>query len=48
VIACESEIGWRERVDNRGTRVVLFMTDNEFHYAGDGRVRQSGWGNLVA
>ena len=26
------------RVDNRGTRVVLFMTDNDFHYAGEGRV----------
>ena len=38
VIACEREVGWRMRIDNRGTRVVLFMTDNDFHYAGEGRV----------
>ncbi len=38
MIACEDVIGWRERVNNRGTRVILFMTDNDFHFAGDGRV----------
>ena len=48
VIACEQEVGWRERVDNRGTRVVLFMTDNDFHYAGEGRVSVGVWNMGVA
>ncbi len=38
VITCEEIIGWRERVNGVGTRVVLFMTDQEFHFAGEGRV----------
>lgn len=38
VISCEDIIGWRPRVNGVGSRVVLFMTDAEFHYAGEGRV----------
>eukprot|EP00731_Ephydatia_muelleri_P036407 Em0250g1a len=43
VLACEQELGWRNRsVDGteRGLqRVVLLITDNQPHLAGDGRVR---------
>ena len=38
VITCEDIIGWRPRENGIGTRVILFMTDQEFHYAGEGRV----------
>ena len=40
VITCEEIIGWRGRENGIGTRVVLFMTDQEFHFAGEGRVRR--------
>ncbi|XP_048754285.1 integrin beta-1-B-like isoform X2 [Ostrea edulis] len=33
-VACESEIGWR----NRSRRMLLFSTDAGFHYAGDGKL----------
>uniref|UniRef100_K1QUZ5 Integrin beta n=1 Tax=Magallana gigas TaxID=29159 RepID=K1QUZ5_MAGGI len=33
-IACETEIGWR----NRSRRMLLFSTDAGFHYAGDGKL----------
>lgn len=42
VVACEKIIGWRNRSasgpDRGQTRVVLFMTDNGFHYAGEGQL----------
>ena len=42
VVTCEDIIGWRSRSatgDQRGlTRVVLFLTDDQFHYSGEGRV----------
>ena len=42
VVSCESVIGWRSRTADgmeRGqTRVVLFLTDDQFHYSGEGRV----------
>ena len=46
VIACEKIIGWRNRsatgMERGRTRVVLFMTDDAFHYAGEGQVSISG------
>ncbi|XP_061186067.1 integrin beta-1-A-like isoform X2 [Saccostrea echinata] len=33
-VACESQIGWR----NRSRRMLLFSTDAGFHYAGDGKL----------
>ena len=43
MVACEEIIGWRDREasgrDKGLTRVVLFMTDDAFHYAGEGQVR---------
>ncbi|XP_078322217.1 integrin beta-1-A-like isoform X1 [Crassostrea virginica] len=33
-VACEKEIGWR----NRSRRMLLFSTDAGFHYAGDGKL----------
>lgn len=43
VVACEDIIGWRDRgatgMDRGLTRIVLFMTDEGFHYAGEGQVR---------
>ena len=39
VITCEEIIGWRERTGGIGSRVILYMTDEEFHIAGEGRVR---------
>ena len=42
VVSCKSVIGWRSRTADgmeRGlTRVVLFLTDDQFHYSGEGRV----------
>ena len=42
VVSCEEIIGWRSRSatgPERGlTRVVLFLTDDQFHYSGEGRV----------
>ena len=42
VITCEDIIGWRSRTglgDDRGlTRVILYITDDHFHYAGEGQV----------
>ena len=42
VISCENIIGWRSRdatgIDRGLTRVVLFLTDEQFHYSGEGRV----------
>ena len=42
VVSCESIIGWRSRgadgMDRGQTRVVLFLTDEQFHYSGEGRV----------
>jgi len=42
VVTCEEVIGWRARSatgDDRGlTRVVLFLTDDQFHYSGEGRL----------
>ena len=39
MITCEDIIGWRPRgPGGAGTRLVLFMTDEEYHYAGEGRV----------
>ena len=41
-MACEDIIGWRDRgatgMDKGLTRVVLFLTDEGFHYAGEGQV----------
>lgn len=37
-ITCQDIIGWRPRVDGIGTRLVLFMTDEEYHFAGEGRL----------
>lgn len=34
VIACKEEIGWR----NNSRRIVAFLTDNDFHVAGDGKL----------
>lgn len=34
VIVCHEEIGWR----NQSHRIVVFSTDAEFHYAGDGKL----------
>ena len=48
VLACEQELGWRNRsVDGpeRGLqRLVLLITDNQPHLAGDGRVRSCVFG----
>ncbi|XP_022307224.2 integrin beta-PS-like [Crassostrea virginica] len=33
-LACESQIGWRDR----SRRMLLFSTDSGFHYAGDGKL----------
>ena len=38
-IVCESIVGWRERVDGIGTRLILLLTDEGYHFAGEGRVR---------
>ena len=42
VLTCEDVIGWRDRtatgMDRGLTRVVLFMTDDAFHYSGEGQV----------
>jgi len=42
VVSCEDIIGWRSR-DSTGSergliRMVLFLTDAQFHYSGEGRV----------
>ena len=46
VVVCEKDIGWRDRNSmamdpkERGlNRVVLVMTDDQFHFAGEGKVR---------
>ena len=43
VLACERELGWRNRSaegPERGLqRLVLLITDDQPHLAGDGRVR---------
>ena len=44
VITCEDIIGWRPR-DGQGAdrgliRVILYITDDHFHYAGEGQVRE--------
>ena len=48
VLACEQELGWRNRSvegPERGLqRVVLLITDNQPHLAGDGRVRSCVFG----
>ena len=42
VVSCENIIGWRSRdatgIDRGLTRIVLFLTDEQFHYSGEGRV----------
>ena len=42
VLTCEDVIGWRDRsatgLDRGLARVVLFMTDDAFHYSGEGQV----------
>lgn len=38
MITCQDIIGWRPETRGLGSRVVLFMTDQEFHFAGEGRV----------
>ena len=42
VVSCENIIGWRSRdatgMERGLTRVVLFLTDDQFHYSGEGRV----------
>ena len=42
VITCEDIIGWRDRdgegADRGLNRIVLFITDDHFHFAGEGRV----------
>ena len=42
VITCEYIIGWRDRGatgQDRGlNRFILFITDDAFHYSGEGRV----------
>ena len=51
VVSCEEIIGWRSRDatgPERGlTRVVLFLTDDQFHYAGEGRVSEIGAYSLL-
>ena len=47
VLACEQELGWRNRSvegPERGLqRLVLLITDNQPHLAGDGRVCSCVW-----
>ena len=42
VVSCEDIIGWRSRdatgIERGLHRVVLFLTDDQFHYSGEGRV----------
>ena len=42
VITCEDIIGWRSRsgqgADRGLIRVILYITDDHFHYAGEGQV----------
>ncbi|ESO84518.1 hypothetical protein LOTGIDRAFT_196574 [Lottia gigantea] len=33
-VACENEIGWREQA----RRLIIYASDNTFHFAGDGRL----------
>lgn len=33
VVACKNEIGWR----NQSRKIIVFMTDGEYHAAGDGK-----------
>jgi len=35
VMVCENEIGWR----NDSLHMIIFSTDAESHYAGDGKVQ---------
>jgi protocadherin alpha len=34
VLVCKKEIGWRDQSD----KIIVVATDEEFHYAGDGKV----------
>lgn len=36
-IVCKDQIGWREKA----RKLLVFSTDAGFHYAGDGRVKNS-------
>ena len=36
VLVCKEEIGWRDQSD----KIIVVATDEEFHYAGDGKVCQ--------
>ena len=38
VLTCQDIVGWREETRDEGSRVVLFVTDNGFHFAGEGVV----------
>ena len=51
VVSCEDIIGWRSR-DATGMerglhRVVLFLTDDQFHYSGEGRVSLHRQANFI-
>jgi hypothetical protein len=44
-ITCEDIIGWRRGL---GTRLIFFISDEEFHFAGEGRVSNCGVLNMGA
>ena len=35
-VVCEKEIGWRNK--SEGRRLIIYVSNSEFHHAGDGRV----------
>ena len=51
VVSCEDIIGWRSRdatgMERGLNRVVLFLTDDQFHYSGEGRVSLHRQANLL-
>ena len=38
VIKCNDVLGWRGSGDSVVTRLVLYVSDQGFHYAGEGKV----------
>ena len=42
VALCEANVGWRES----SVKIILYFTDDAFHFAGEGRVRKSFYGIL--
>ena len=51
VVSCEDIIGWRSRDATRMerglNRIVLFFTDDQFHYSGEGRVSLHRQANFI-